>query len=67
MLSSELSTLISGRYVEMEVYPLSYSEYSVFSGQEKSRELFLEYMRYGGLPGIFGIHREEKMIFEYLR
>jgi predicted AAA+ superfamily ATPase len=67
MLSSELSTLLTGRYIEIEIYPLSYSEYRDFSKGESSRELFLEYLKFGGLPGIFGLRRDEKMIFEYLR
>lgn len=67
MLSSELSTLITWRYIEFEVYPLSYSEYSLFSKKDKSRELFLEYIKYGWLPWIFGVNRDEKIIFDYLR
>ncbi|MDD3303152.1 MAG: ATP-binding protein [Candidatus Gracilibacteria bacterium] len=67
MLSSELSTLITGRYIEIEVYPLSYSEFSIFSVKEKSKQLFLEYIKYGGLPGIFGVKKEEKIVFDYLK
>lgn len=67
MLSSELSTLITGRYIELEVYPLSYSEYASFSKKQKSKELFLEYIKYGGLPGIFGMNFDEKIIFDYLK
>jgi len=67
MLSSELSTLITGRYIEFEVYPLNYSEYSIFSWNEKSRELFLEYIKYGWLPWIFGVNKDEKIIFDYLK
>ncbi len=67
MLSSELSTLITGRYIEFEVYPLSYSEYSLFSQKTKSSELFLEYMKYWWLPWIFGVNFDDKIIFDYLK
>lgn len=67
MLSSELSTLITWRYIEIEVYPLSYSEYSVFSQKNKSKELFLEYLKNWWLPWVFGVNRDDKIIFEYLK
>jgi len=66
MLSGELSTLLTGRYIEFEIFPLSFDEYSLFSGEEKSRNLFLEHLKYGGLPGIFAMRQEEEVIFNYL-
>ncbi len=67
MLSSELSTLITWRYIELEVYPLSYSEYSIFSWKQKSKDLFLEYLKYWWLPWIFWVNKEEKIVFDYLK
>jgi len=67
MLSTELSTLITWRYIELEVYPLSYSEYSIFSLKEKSRDLFLEYIKYWWLPWIFWVNKDEKIVFDYLK
>ena len=52
LLSSELSTLISGRYVEIDLYPLSYKEYLDFHGIEKSDKTFQEYLKFGGFPSI---------------
>lgn len=52
LLSSELSTLISGRYVEIELYPLSYREYLDFHGLEKSDKAYQNYLKYGGFPSI---------------
>jgi len=52
LLSSELSTYLSGRYVEIKMLPLSFSEYYIYykdSGISKD-ELFSQYMKYGGLP-----------------
>ena len=55
LLSSELSTLLSGRYVEIKMQPLSFKEYLNFleSGKETNLpEKFNQYLQYGGLPTI---------------
>jgi len=52
LLSSEFSTLISGRYVEIELYPLSYKEYLDFHDIEKNDQTFQAYLKYGGVPSI---------------
>ena len=58
LLSGELATLLSGRYIEIKMLPLSFKEYiSAFnnnSGKSKY-EYFLDYMRYGGMPGNLSI------------
>ncbi len=51
MLSSELATKISGRYVEIEVSPLSFKEYMEFYPGDKY-ERFDDFIRYGSLPVI---------------
>ena len=57
LLSGELATLLSGRYVEIKMLPLSFKEYlSAFDNKEKSRyEYFLDYMKNGGMPGNISI------------
>ena len=51
MLSSELSTKLSGRYMEVEILPLSFKEFvELHGGDENDR--FLQYLRYGPLPSI---------------
>ncbi|MDR2600649.1 MAG: ATP-binding protein [Oscillospiraceae bacterium] len=52
LLSSELSTLIAGRYVEIDLYPLSYKEYLDFHGIEKNDKTFQNYLKLGGFPSI---------------
>ncbi len=57
MLSSELSTYLAGRYVEIPVYTLSYQEFlnfrsHYFSEQQDNINLFLFYLRKGGFPVI---------------
>lgn len=57
MLSGELATLLSGRYIEIKMLPLSFKEYlSAFNNSDKSRyEYFLDYMKNGGMPGNISI------------
>ncbi len=52
MLSGELATLLTGRYVEIEMFPLSFAEYLQFrsSTHEASWKIFDEYLFYGGFP-----------------
>lgn len=58
LLSGELATLLSGRYIEIKMLPLSFKEYmSTVSEKEKFnvQKLFLEYMKNGGMPGNISI------------
>ena len=56
LLSGELATLLSGRYIEIKMLPLSFKEYvSAFPNNNNYYQLFLEYMRNGGLPGNLSI------------
>ncbi len=52
LLSGELATLLSGRYVEIKMLPLSFKEYvSAFKEEKNMQQLFLDYMKNGGMPG----------------
>lgn len=56
LLSGELATLLTGRYVEIKMLPLSFKEYvSAFSGNNNYQSLFLEYMKNGGMPGTISV------------
>lgn len=64
LLSSELSTYLSGRYVEIKVLPLSFKEYLDFTVLEQGKTLedkFIEYIKFGGMPGIVTIKNEENL------
>lgn len=51
LLSNELSTVISGRYVLFNIYPLSYKEFIELTGKDaKSIETFWDFVKWGGLP-----------------
>ncbi|MGB4659565.1 MAG: ATP-binding protein [Mobilitalea sp.] len=55
LLSSELSTLLSGRYVEIKMQPLSFKEYLDFTETDiegNLQEKFNQYLKFGGLPTV---------------
>ena len=56
LLSGELATLLTGRYVEIKMLPLSFKEYvSGFENNSNYQSLFLDYMKNGGMPGVLNI------------
>ncbi len=59
MLSGELATLLSGRYVSFEVFPYSYSEYLGITGQDRGKQSYMAYMDGGGLPELFMLQKQE--------
>ncbi|GHT85162.1 ATPase [Bacteroidia bacterium] len=62
LLSGELATLISGRYVQFVVYPLSYKEFTLLN----EGKTFDDYLKIGGMPFISNIIDDEKAIDLYL-
>ena len=51
LLSNELSTVLSGRYVLFNIYPLSYKEFTELTKKDaKSEETFWNFVKWGGLP-----------------
>jgi predicted AAA+ superfamily ATPase len=59
MLSGELATLLSGRYVEFEIFPFSFLEYLGILRKENTKQNFIEYMERGGLPELFNLQNDE--------
>ncbi len=59
LLSSELATLLSGRYVNIFVYPFDFKEFTEFQGRNIEKTSFVEYLKGGGLPEIFSFNSEE--------
>ena len=64
MLSGELATLLSGRYITVEMLPLSFKEYCVFQeGNDKSLgENFNDYLRFGSFPYVAQLQQREGLI-----
>ena len=66
LLSSELATRISGRHVEIKVFPLSLREFMTLHGYEDGDEAFTDYLSYGGLPAV-DPERGERYAKDYLQ
>lgn len=67
MLSSELATLLSGRYIEIKILPLSFKEYVEASGDE--HELTRKYRNYietSSFPYVLDMKQDARIIREYL-
>ncbi len=68
LLSSELATLLSGRYIEIKMYPLSFKEFLKFNQYDDTNldDKFNEYLKYGGLPAICHIKDKKDLVLSYL-
>ncbi len=65
--SSELGTRLSGRYIEIKIYNLSYLEFLRFHNMEDSDQSLIHYLSMGGLPGMLAFKPEERsQINDYL-
>ena len=68
MLSSEIATLLSGRYVEIKMLPLSFKEFVEFIGDRKDLgKKYLDYLRYSSFPYTTMLEENEERITEYLQ
>lgn len=65
MLSGDLATLLTGRYVEIQMLPLSFREFLEITGMDPDRGL-AEYMRDGGLPYVAVMDRTTEKVDTYL-
>lgn len=67
LLSGELATLLSGRYVQTDMLPFSFKEYyEAKKDSGKSRmELFDLYLKYGSFPYVAYLENDEKIISQY--
>lgn len=66
LLSSELATFLSGRYIEIKVFGLSYTEFLVFYNLQDSVASFQNYLKFGGLPYLINLNTEIQVAYEYL-
>ncbi len=67
LLSGELATFLSGRYVEFKVYSLSYLEFIDFHEFDNDIESLKKYMRWGGLPFLKNLQKTDEVLSEYLK
>lgn len=66
LLSSELATFLTGRYINFSLYTLSYKEFLKFRKKQSSDKEFYKYLEYGSLPGIHNFDLRREIIYEYL-
>lgn len=68
MLSGELATLLSGRYVEIQMLPLSFKEYLDFTqaGMDNLMSSFNRYLNYGSFPYVPMLHQQDSVIRTYI-
>jgi hypothetical protein len=68
LLSSEIATLISGRYIEFPIYALSFDEFLLFRGEKKEDidTEFLRFLKFGGFPAIHHFELSEEIIYQYI-
>jgi len=67
LLSGELATYLSGRYVETKVFCLSYIEFLDFHKLQNNSDTFLKYIKYGGLPYLINLKLEDDIVYDYLK
>ncbi|WP_337808038.1 ATP-binding protein [Parasutterella sp.] len=68
LLSGELATLLAGRYVEIQMFPLSFDEFLEFrkSSGEDIHKSFDAFLRFGGLPGLHELQASPRATSQYL-
>lgn len=68
MLSSELSTYLGGRYIDIHIQSLSYREFLEFHNLTDSQEDLEKYLTFGGLPHLYRLGLENTdMVWEYIQ
>lgn len=65
LLSGELATLLTGRYVEISMLPLSFAEYKELTDKSID-DAFSEYMRYGSMPYVATMSKTEEKVNTYI-
>ncbi len=68
LLSGELATLLSGRYIQIDMLPFSFKEYyeATKESGENKKEIFDRYLRYGSFPYVAYLENNEKVINQYI-
>lgn len=59
MLSSDIASTFAGRYFQVHIYSLSYSEFLLFHNLQHSQQALVAYLRWGGLPFLKNIPAED--------
>ena len=66
ILSGELATLLSGRYIKINVGSLSFEEFLDFHELSDDDDALQKYLKWGGLPYLRNLEKQDEVIFDYL-
>ena len=67
MLSSDIATYLSGRYIQFDIHSLTYKEFLQFHKLQDSSNTLVKFIKFGGLPYLYHIELEEDAVFGYLK
>lgn len=67
LLSGELATFLSGRYVETKIYSLSFSEFLEFHKLKNNKDSLIRFFKYGGLPYLINLELDDHIVYDYLK
>jgi predicted AAA+ superfamily ATPase len=67
LLSGDLATYLSGRYVELKIFSLSYPEFLEFHQLKNSQEALFSFIKFGGLPYLINLKLEDHVVYDYLK
>lgn len=67
LLSGELATYLSGRYIEIKIYSLSFIEFIEFHKLKNDKDSLIKYFKYGGLPYLINLELNDHIIYDYLK
>lgn len=67
ILSGELATRLSGRYIQIPVFSLDFQEFTLFHSLDKNTESLNLFLKYGGMPFLRNLALTDELVFEYLK
>jgi len=67
LLSGDIAGHLSGRYIAVEIFSLSYPEFLAFHELTESEASLYKYLKYGGLPYLIHLELKDEIVFEYLK
>lgn len=66
LLSGEMATLLTGRYIELHVYPFVFSEFLEIFPHQNIESAFNDFLIFGGMPGIHHMDIDQSTVYQYL-